>query len=179
VVIRLGLQVANARAELRALRKSIDEMREAERATRAEIEAMPAKCPPERTESQRNVIRSLVNEIRAIDRKNAALNREVEELEAEADRRALPFERQIECDAIAEIAGQLDGKRHRFYDKCTEFIDIRSQQLKDVVTVEDLSSTLSGRRITEPELPPARGPAEEEQAVDGDWASGSEEVQIG
>jgi hypothetical protein len=179
MIMRLDLQVLSARAELLALRKSIDEMRDAERATRAEIEAMHTQFPPERTEGQREVIRTLVNNIRAIERKNAALNHEVEELEAAADRRSLPFERQVECDAIEDMSGQLDGKRHQYYDKCTELIDIRSQQLKEVVTAEDMSRPASDRRITVAEAPPARRPPEEEDTFDGDWASGSEDVQIG
>jgi hypothetical protein len=180
VLFRLDLQVANARCELRAARKLVDEMRDAEAKARAEIEAMRTQFPPERTESQRNVIRSLMREIKAIERKNAVANREVDQLEAEADRRSLPFERQIECNAIEEISGQLDGKRHQYYDRCTELIDIRSQQVKDVQTAEDLSRSPSPRRITEPPLPPQPlAEEEEEDTFDGEFASSSDDVRIG
>jgi hypothetical protein len=147
-------------------------MREAERAARAEMAAVRARFPPERAQAQRDAIRSLLNEIRAIARRNAALNREVEELEEEADRRSLPYERQVECDAIEDMAGELDGKRHQYYDKCTEFIDIRSHQLKEVGTVEDLGAPASGRRVAD-EGPPGKQEDSEEWDLDG------EDVQIG
>jgi hypothetical protein len=153
VISRLELQVINARAELRALREAIDAMRDAERTARAEIDRIRTDFAPERMQSQRDVIRSLVSEIRAMAQTNAEMNRELE-----VEPPSLPSEPQAE-----------NGKSHRYDDKCSELIDIRGERV---------SRPQSERRRTDAQ-PPQQEPAEEKDAADEESQSSTEDVRIG
>jgi hypothetical protein len=131
-VAKLQQQVLRARVTLAKLRSEVGMIRNAEKATRHEIVEFRREFPPERTQAQRDMIREIIRKIRVIEKQNEALNNTVEELEAEADRRDLPVERQIECDRVTSMETELVGKRREFCDRCNELIEIKGKQVVDV-----------------------------------------------
>jgi hypothetical protein len=121
-------------------------MRAAERETRAAVEMIQKSCHVESAQVQGKAIHRLTNEIRMSEKRNEELNNQLEELEAESDRRRMDAAMRNECESAEEMTSELEKKRRKFYDKCDELIEIQSQQAKEVAETENMQLTESSCR---------------------------------
>ena len=173
-VVRLAIEVDDARQELADMRKDIDNMKNQEQQCRSRLEQSRNCFPRGRIEGQLETIRDLQVTIARYEIKNQRYEQKIDELEKQTQ--GMSSEQLEEFDEIEKLTKELNDKRQQYYAKCNELIDMRKQQMREIEELgaekskepfprfeptEPVEQRQSGRRFSRPEISYA-GPVAEE-----------------
>ena len=144
-VVRLAIEVDDARSELAEMRQDLEELKDQERQCRAQVARTKRQFPRQRILEQLDIIRDIQVSIARYELKNKKLEDEICDLEEQTA--GISEDHKEEFEEIENLSFELNEKRQRYYAKCNEMIEIRKQQMREI---EDLGAKQHGFKPAEP-----------------------------
>ena len=158
-VVRLAIEVDDARAELAEMRANLADLKDQEHQCRAQVARTRRQYPRQRILEQLDIIRDIQISIARYELKNKKLEDEIADLEQETA--GISEDHREEFEEIEKLSFELNEKRQRYYAKCNEMIEIRKQQMREIEELgakgqkfkpaEPTNERQTGRTFTRPD----------------------------